>query len=81
MEIANESFKNVLSDQEVYDLGKRFKQTAPNVMLAGSSPTGDGGEEGGNTVGGGKGLRPALEGVGGMASHRGYLPPYVVTAD
>lgn len=42
VEICNESFKNGLGEQEVYDLARRFKQTAPEVMVAGSSATGDG---------------------------------------
>src|SRR6185503_11956192 len=46
VEIGNESFKNGLSDDEVFSLGRRFKQRAPEVMLAGSSPTGDGPPDG-----------------------------------
>ena len=42
VELCNESFKNGMSKDELYDLGRRFKRTAPNVMLAGSSPVGDG---------------------------------------
>lgn len=41
VELCNESFQNGLSKDELYELGRRFKQTAPQVMLAGSSAQGD----------------------------------------
>lgn len=41
VEICNESFKNGLSVPEVYAAAQRFRALAPDVMLAGSSPTDD----------------------------------------
>lgn len=38
IEVCNESFKNGLSETEIYDLAKRIKARAPDVMIAGSSP-------------------------------------------